>query len=112
MRTLTENQKEFLMNYFFKHENYPGWINIVTKLLETGKCIVPGTHCIWKGGIGNFIKTKEAENAVGCLLYEFDLEYFLTSEWYKQIYDVYISDLKDKKTELELKHQDLIKLKS
>jgi len=63
MRVLTEIQKEFLLKNFFTNENYAGWRSIATKLLTTGKCIVPGSKCIWHGGIGNFIKTAEAEDA-------------------------------------------------
>ena len=79
MNLLTENQKKFLLT-FFKDETYPGWDNIANALLDTGGCIVAGKECIWKGGIGNFIKTSEAKNTVGCLLYKFDLSYFLSSE--------------------------------
>jgi hypothetical protein len=85
MITLSDYQKTFLLDYFFKNEKHSGWKNIATKLLDTGECIVAGKECIWVGGIGNFIKIEEAKDAVDCDLYKFDLEYFFTSEWYKGI---------------------------
>ena len=108
MKTLTENQMNFILENFFKKEEVPGWKNIATKLLNTGSCIVAGDKCVWIGGIGNFIETKEAENAVGCLLYEFDLDYFLTSHWYKEIANQYISTLYDKKREIVAEYDDII----
>lgn len=110
MRTLTENQKNFLLNYFFKNEEFAGWKNIATLLLDKGSCIVAGKRCIWCGGIGNFIKTKNAENAIDCLLYEFDLEYFLSSEWYKRIRNDYIFILSDKKNRVECEYKEICDL--
>ncbi len=107
MKTLTENQINFLLEYFFKAEEFASWKNIATKLLNTGSCIVAGKDCIWIGGIGNFIKTKNAENLIDCLLYEFDLEYFLSSEWYKEISNQYISILSDKKKQIEAEYTDI-----
>ncbi len=114
MRKLTESQKEFLLNSFFENEKFPGWRSIATTLLETGKCIVAGETCIWRGGIGNFIKTSPAEGTVGCSLYEFDLEYFLTSAWYKEVKEQFLVTLKkeeaqadEKLKELKVKIQDL-----
>lgn len=62
------------------------------------------------GGIGNFIETKEVENSFGCLLYEFDLEYFLSSEWYKEISNRYISILSDRKRHIEEEYDDICNL--
>ena len=36
MKTITDNQKEFLLEYFFKNEKYAGWRNIAIKLIEEG----------------------------------------------------------------------------
>ena len=107
MRTLTDYQKNFLLENFFKNEKYAGWKNIATKLLETGKCIVAGKECIWNGGIGNFIKTEEAKDAVDCTLYEFDLEYFLTSDWYREIKIEYAYILASKKREVEQECEEI-----
>ncbi len=82
-----------LLLTFFENEKYPGWKNIAEKLIETGKCIVAGDECIWKGAIGHFIHTTKAEGAIGCSLYTFDLEYFKTSEWYKVAKVNYLKDL-------------------
>ena len=110
MKTLTENQKNFLLEYFFKTENYAGWKNIATMLLDTGSCIVAGKKCIWHGGIGNFIKTKDAENVIDCLSYEFNLEYFLSSEWYKEVSNHYIIILSDNKRRIEAEYIDICNL--
>jgi hypothetical protein len=104
MKVLTFHQREFLLTFFVNPE-FNGWRNISEKLLNTGQCIVAGKECIWKGGVGNFIKTSDAENAVDCLLYKFDLEYFLSSEWYKErrlnLLSMLESDLKDLKERIE-----------
>lgn len=99
---LTEHQINVLLPFFLDGK-YAGSENIGRKLLETGVCIVAGEECIWKGGIGNFIKTKKAENLVGCLEYTFDVEYFLTSEWCKEYLKDYTSDILKRIDELTLK---------
>jgi hypothetical protein len=105
MRKLTENQKKFLRKQFFEISGYENWVTIANNLLDNGSCIVAGSECIWKGGIGNFINTKPVENAVGCLLYEFKLETFLSSNWYVNSRNNYVSNLTDtikqKQSELE-----------
>jgi hypothetical protein len=111
MKQLTTFQLYFLLEYFFKNEKFAGWQNIAITLLKEGECIVAGTECIWIGGIGNFIKTTEVENAVGCSLYKFDLDYFLTSEWYKSIHEQYIAQLTEKKEKAEQEFNEIINLK-
>jgi len=110
MKKLTENQINFLLEYFFKTEKFAGWKNIAVKLLNSGSCIVAGKECIWHGGIGNFIKTKNEESAIDCLLYEFNLEQFLSTEWYKEISNQYISILSDKKRRIETEYNDICSL--
>ena len=110
MRKLTDFQKEFILKNFFENETYPGWRNIAIKLLEKGKCIVAGNGCIWIGGIGNFIKTETAKDAVDCTLYKFDLDYFLTSEWYKEIKNSYMSILSEKKIEIEKEFEEIFEI--
>ena len=112
MTVLSEYQKNFLLDYFFKNEKYAGWKSIATKLLETGQCIVAGKECIWIGGIGNFIKTEEAKDAIDCTLYKFDLEYFFTSEWYREIRNSYASILASKKQEIEQECEEIANLEA
>lgn len=107
---LTEYQTNFLLEYFFKNEKYAGWKNIATKLIENGDCIVAGYEKIWTGGIGNFIKIGVAKNAINCSLYEFNLEYFLSSEWFKEISNQYIAILSDKKRNIEQEYEDICNL--
>lgn len=107
MTKLTEYQKNFLLDCFFKNEKYAGWESIATELLETGQCIVAGKGCIWIGGIGNFIKTEEAKNSINCTLYKFDLEYFFTSEWYREIRNIYANTLEAKLREANEEYNDI-----
>jgi hypothetical protein len=107
MRKLTDYQKHFLLENFFKNEKYAGWRSIAMKLLETGQCIVAGKECIWVGGIGNFIKTEIAKDAVDCTLYKFDIEYFFNSEWYKEVRNARASILMNKKRELEQECEEI-----
>lgn len=96
MKKLTFHQTEFLLTYFFKNNKYAGWRGIACKLLEKGKCVVAGTDCIWSGGVGNFIKTSNAEDAIGCTLYEFNLTEFLQSAWYLEVYNAYMNEMQSK----------------
>lgn len=107
---LTENQKEFLLNYFFKNEQFAGWRNIATTLLEDGSCIVAGESCIWQGGIGNFITSKEAENTYNCVVYSFDLSYFLSSAFFKDIHKQYVEILAQEKQEIVKKYNEISEL--
>lgn len=111
MKELTENQKTFLLNNFFKNEQYAGWKNIATTLIEKGKCVVAGDRCIWLGGIGNFINTSNADGYFDCLLYEFNLDYFMTSEYYKEIHAAILEELSDKIIHLQEIHSDISNLK-
>jgi len=81
---MTEEQIEFIKKYFFKNEEYAGWDNIATRLLQEGSCIVAGNSKLWHGGVGNYIKCAPAENAIGCSLLTFDKDSFLQSVWFKE----------------------------
>ncbi len=78
---MTEEKVEFLLE-FFENDQYPGWRGVAENLIKYGTCIVAGRECIWRGGIGNFINTSTAFNAIDCSLYEFRLNDFLSSEWF------------------------------
>lgn len=103
-KTLTQAQVDFLLQ-FFEDDRFPGSKSIGEKLIIQGKCIVAGTECIWKGGIGNFIKVTEPSDVevVGCVEYHFDLEYFMTSLWYKEVKENYLKILNKEYKELSLK---------
>jgi len=90
---MTGEQIEFIKKYFFKNEEYAGWDNIATRLLQEGSCIVAGHGKLWSGGIGNFIKTSPAENAFTCSLLTFDKDSFLQSAWFKEQADYHIKAL-------------------
>lgn len=100
MRTLNNLQVAFLLEYFFKNEKYPGWKNIAKSLLDKGRSIVPGSECIWCGGIGNFITLSKPEGFFDCVQYNFDLENFLSSAWFIEIQNEYLEILNQKREEL------------
>jgi len=99
------------LNEFFRNEKYAGWESIATQLLETGECIVAGKQSIWIGGIGNFIKTEDAKGAIDCTLYKFDLDYFFTSAWFKQIKEGYTEILTEKANNIKDELSDILTLK-
>ncbi len=111
MKQLTEYQKKFILNTFFLTEKYAGWKGVAEKLLEKGSCTVAGDKCIWNGGIGNFIYTSDAVDAVGCLLYTFNLEKFLSSNWYISIADGYLDDLYAAKIRAEKEYNEILDIK-
>lgn len=94
-RELTQIQKDWILNTFFESwtVRYPGAINIGRTLIESGICYVPGNECIFEGHVGNFIRTSIDNNCVGCLKYEFDLDYFMNSEYFKEAKTKYCDDL-------------------
>lgn len=71
-----KNQASKKLFRFVKVHGHKNWFLV----LETGKCLVGQSKCIWHGGIGNYIKTSHAKGTVGCSLYTFDLAYFMSSE--------------------------------
>lgn len=107
MKNLTQTQKEFILEHFFRKEEIPGWRNIATKLLDNGECIVAGDGCIWNGGIGNFINLEKAQNAVDCTLYKFDLELLLSSLWFKEYHESYAKVLYEKKIQAEEEYEEI-----
>lgn len=80
--TLNEAQINVLLKLFPKNCN--GAESIARKLLTTGMCIVAGTEPIWRGGVGNYIVTKDAEGAVGCSEYKMNVNSFVTSNWVQE----------------------------
>lgn len=84
-------QKEWVLETFFKKEQFPGWRNIAEKLLDTGKCIT--TSKIWIGGIGNFIDSKDYEGEVGLVELTFDKDSFLSVK-NKYFIEYYRAELK------------------
>ena len=111
---LTESQKSFLLSTFFESDKYPGSRSIGEALITNGKVIVAGDKCIWIGGIGNFIQTKETTEAIGCIEYNFDLDTFLSSNWFKEMKDLHIKELSEEvdvlKSKLKDKENNLIEL--
>lgn len=96
VRELTESQKNFILDNFFKHEDYAGWKNIATALIENGTCVTPNTQSgfsIWrKKNIGTFIDVETADEFIDCVRYKFDLDKFLSSDWFKHVRKSYVNE--------------------
>lgn len=92
---MTQAQTELLLE-FFRNEGYDGWKHIALNLIESGECTVAGEECIWKGGIGNFIKVEKSDTFIKCVKYKFDLKYFLSSEWFKEYRTARIAEMGDR----------------
>lgn len=90
---LNEKQIEFILS-FFKENNFPGAVDIARKLITNGSCIVAGKERIWKGGVGNFINIKDAENAIDCLEYTFDVEQFMKSMYFQDAVESNLANLR------------------
>src|SRR6266567_1652856 len=103
-------QKEFLLEQFFKNQYHIGWRGIAEKLIDTGKCIVAGKDCIWRGGIGNFINTKDVPDSYECLEYTFNLHSFLGSAWYKEQLKNSLEVIQSKIKELTQQFEELTDL--
>lgn len=112
MKKLTKNQKEFILNNFFRDEKFAGWANIANELLDNGQCIVAGKNCIWIGGIGNFVKTESAKGLIDCLVYKFDLDYFLSSQYFINASNANILRLKVQMDEIVNEYGELLELNS
>lgn len=82
MPKLTETQKNFIFEHFFKDDRFAGARNIMESLLEDGSCIVPNYNNgkpIWTNGISHFIKIEDVPNGVGCVKYIFNYKEFINS---------------------------------
>ena len=85
MRQLTEYQKKFILDTFFKplHYEYPGSLNIGEVLLTEGCCVIPdtGTYIFKHSPLNQFNKVSKADSKkfIDCVEYTFDLNGFLES---------------------------------
>jgi hypothetical protein len=104
---MTDNQKQFIKERFFKNEEYAGWSSIADTLLEKGECIIAGTDKLWYGGIGNFIKISTAEGMVGCSVLTFDKETFLKSAWFQEYKKAYLDNLTVKIEDLKATYEEI-----
>lgn len=86
MKNITTYQENFIIEKFFKNENFAGWRNISEKLVQEQTVLTTCNHTdIWWGGVGNFITSYESDKGVGLWEYNFNLEGFLSSEWFKEV---------------------------
>lgn len=108
MKQLTEYQKKFLLKFFYS-EKHPGWQSIAESLLEKGFCVVAGEDCIWKGGVGNFIKLEKAEEFVSCSKYILDRESFVSSAWVREAWVDEVADKIQDLIDAEKKIEELKK---
>ena len=90
MRQLTEYQKKFILDTFFKplHYEFPGALNIGEVLLTEGGCIIPdtGTYLFRHSPLNQFntINKADEKKFINCLEFIFDLDGFLESYYVKR----------------------------
>lgn len=108
-RELTQIQKNWILDTFFGSwtYNYSGARTIGEALIESGFCYVPGNKCIFECEVGNFIRTSIDNNCVGCLKYEFDFDYFMNSEYFKEAKTKYCDILYRDIEELKLEFKEI-----
>ncbi len=104
---MTNNQKQFIKENFFKNDKYAGWSNIANELLDDGECIIAGDNKLWHGAIGNFIKISDAKGTVGCSLLTFDKESFLRSDWFQEYLIDKLKELARKREEFNKNFDEL-----
>lgn len=63
-----------------------------------------------KGGIGNFIKTEQSSDLIGCLRYTFDLQSFLSAEYFKEVRANHLTNLIAGQKTLESKIKEITAL--
>ena len=101
---MKKNQKTWLLNVFFKNEDFAGWRNIAEKLIDTGSCITTNQgKDIWIGGIGNFINSESYGGGVDLIELTFDVNKFCSKEnlFFMEYYDHYVEELRLEKKEAE-----------
>lgn len=109
---LTEYQKTFLIDKFFKlNDSFIYWQNIANKLIDDGECIATGDKCIWVGGIGNFIRISKPNNLVGCIKYEFKFDEFINSEYFRVVSSQYTNNLDDTINKLKQEYNEVSSIK-
>lgn len=105
MLNLTDKQKTFILNNFFIYHDYNieyNWRDIGRVLLEDGNCIIAGDSSPW--GVGemvNFITVEKPDNYFGCIKLIFNLESFLSSNYYKERKNNCLNKFIEEKEELE-----------
>ena len=107
---LTDFQREYIINKFFKKYSSKISEEVANKLLDKGRCIVPGDGYICGGGIGNFIDSSELNDAVGCSLLTLDLKNFLKSELFEYVRSSTVKELLAEIETLSKKHSELMAL--
>lgn len=102
MLNLTDKQKTFILDNFFRPNNKDyGCSNIAKALLEDGNCIIAGNSSPWIDEIGNFITVEELANYYSCVKLIFNLESFLSSDYYKEHKNNCLNKFIEEKEELE-----------
>lgn len=59
-----------------------------------------------------YLPRVHVEGYFGCIMYKFDLLEFLSSEWFKEIHNLYMIALSEKKRNIDLEYDELLNLKS
>ncbi len=110
---LDKIQRDFLLETFFKDENFARWKDIAEELIDKGECVVAGEDSPWMGGIGTFITTKPTpDNYVGCCILTFDLEKFVNPDcsFFMEKHGIYIKQILAKKADIDTEVNSLLKM--
>lgn len=96
MRTLSESQKNYILQYFFEIYNYDTlWVKVITELFEKGTVGVTYFEEFSNriGRTAEFIKTSSPEDFIGTKFYTFDLESFLISQYFQEKTAQFVSNV-------------------
>jgi hypothetical protein len=102
---LTDYQIDFIVETFFTNHKEGA-----RKLVENGSLIIAGDDRLWIGGVGNFIATSRPSNMIGCMLYEFEYESFISSSFYREYVEKHISILQEQRTKIKTQINQLYDL--
>jgi len=96
-------QKNWLLETFFKNEQFAGWRSIAEKLIDEGKCVTTMQGAdIWVGGIGNFIKQKNYNAGVDLIELTFNVKEFASMDnmFFLEYYNHELKRVSEKQEEL------------
>lgn len=107
---MNENQKNWLLETFFKNEKFAGWRNIAEKLIDTGSCVTTKQgEDIWKGGIGNFIGSRDYDGGVDLIILTFELDNFCSrhNAFFMEYHNAHIEELVEESRKADNKLYDI-----
>lgn len=107
---MNQTQKDWLLETFFKNENFAGWRNIAEKLIEKGTCVTTKQgEDIWRGGIGNFIGSRDYDGGVDLIILTFDIDNFCSEHnaFFMEYHDAHVEKLVEASRKADEKLHDI-----